>query len=238
MKKTIEFIDTTRSVAEEYYPKPAKRSFPEWYKDLHSYPEEFKEMKPTRAHYGTVKKCAPFLDAISSGYIIFSDIDIYVSDEKDETGSNSYYWPDRHKGAVSGHVYKQVEGYPDYPVGKAVPKFTNPWAIKTPKGYSTLFLTPMHQDIPFRVMEGIVDTDTYNIPVEILFYLKDPNFSGHIPAGTPIVHVLPFKRDEWEMEARYPTAEDEKMLNQTDGKLNSLFVNRYRKLFWERKSFN
>jgi hypothetical protein len=49
-------------------------------------------------------------------------------------------------------------------------------------------------------MEGVVDTDTYNAPVNFPFVLKNVNFEGLIPAGTPIAQVIPFKREEWKMQ--------------------------------------
>ena len=49
-------------------------------------------------------------------------------------------------------------------------------------------------------MPGIVDTDTYNAPVNFPFVLNNIKFEGLIPAGSPMAQVIPFKRDSWEME--------------------------------------
>jgi hypothetical protein len=47
-------------------------------------------------------------------------------------------------------------------------KIINPWKIKTPKGYSCLFVSPLNNsDDRFSIISGIVDTDTF--PNEINF---------------------------------------------------------------------
>ena len=58
----------------------------------------------------------------------------------------------------------------------------------------------MHQESsPIKVFEGIVDTDQQHI-MNFPFVYKDPEFEGIIPAGTPIVQVIPFKREKWTMD--------------------------------------
>ena len=42
--------------------------------------------------------------------------------------------------------------------GALIVKFINPWVVKTPPGYSTLFLPPLNQfDVPFQVISGLVE---------------------------------------------------------------------------------
>ena len=38
-----------------------------------------------------------------------------------------------------------------------IPKFINPWSIKTSKGYSIFITQPMHRDLPFEILQSIVD---------------------------------------------------------------------------------
>jgi hypothetical protein len=105
---------------------------------------------------------------------------------------------------VSVHDQKQ---FPNYPVPdnydkKAAFKWMNLYGIKTPPGYSSLFVTPMHQsDLPFYCLPAIVDTDNYHLPVNFPFFLKK-GFTGFIEEGTPMVQVIPFKRDDWESEIK------------------------------------
>jgi hypothetical protein len=62
-----------------------------------------------------------------------------------------------------------------------------------------MFTAPVHRPSIFTILDGVVDTDTYNAPVNFPFVLNDITFEGLIPAGTPMVQVIPFRREEWEM---------------------------------------
>jgi hypothetical protein len=65
---------------------------------------------------------------------------------------------------------EQLEGSPLIEKNKNLPfhKIINPWKIKTPKGYSCLFVPPLNNsDDRFSIIPGIVDTDTF--PNEINF---------------------------------------------------------------------
>lgn len=42
-----------------------------------------------------------------------------------------------------------------------------------------------------------MDTDVYPLPGNVSFHIKD-NFEGVIRAGTPIMSLLPVKRETWE----------------------------------------
>jgi len=42
---------------------------------------------------------------------------------------------------------------------------------------------------------GLVDCDGYFEYINFPFFFNEPNWSGIIPAGTPLVQAIPFKRD-------------------------------------------
>lgn len=227
-------------VPKQYYPKPAKFEIPNWYKELNSYIDNKKEysIHETDTNLSalttaTVKKCMPVFDSITSGYIIYSVTDLFINNE--DKSSPLYVWPS--VKPVDFHTLKQI---PNYPLGKeyvsSYPKWINPWAIKTPKGYSTLFVQPFHRESLFTILPGIVDTDTYSLPVNFPFILKDVNFTGLIPAGTPIAQVIPFKRDSWEI--RFD--EQEKSMSELTSKqslLRSKFFDGYKTLFRQDKEY-
>jgi len=222
--KEIVFTDTI-GVPKEYAPKPAIHFIPDWYKKMEtSFPKE-----RTPESLPTIKKCIPVLDAITAGYIIVSPCDVYISIKDGEPSYNS-----KIPNLIAGHPRKQ--GY-KHPAANNFnfPKWTNPWAIKTPKGYSCLFIPPMHNPNPyFTVLEGIVDTDNYFSNVNFPFVLKDPTLEFLIPAGTPIVQVIPFKRDVW--KSKFSDNRESPIDN---GKyLDSHFFDRYKRLFWNRKSYS
>jgi hypothetical protein len=193
----IKFTDTL-GIADIYYPKPASQFIPDWYKSLSSYVTG--EKKPSGYGQGsaTVKKCMPVFDAITAGYIILLPADVYVSQKEDEHGKKFPWFEWSNHDLISFHPVEQA---PEHPAKNSFPypKWRNAWAVKTPKGYSTMFVQPMHRDSVFTILPGVVDTDEYYAPVHFPFVLNDPTFEGIIPAGTPIAQVIPFKRDSWEM---------------------------------------
>jgi hypothetical protein len=65
--------------------------------------------------------------------------------------------------------------------------------MRTPRGWSTLFITPSHRDLPFQVFAGIVDTDNYDQPVNLPFMLRK-DFNGILYKSTPFVQCIPIKR--------------------------------------------
>ena len=61
---------------------------------------------------------------------------------------------------VSNHGAVQVAGNPKEPAPPC--KFHNYWSIRTPPGWSCLFVPPLNRPgQPFECVAGIVDTDTY-----------------------------------------------------------------------------
>ena len=177
----------------------------------------------------TIKRCMPVFDAITSGYIITSPADVYVRIKDEE---QCFEWPTLN--LISFHAIDQA---PEHPNRKPhdYAKWMNPWAIKTPKGYSTLFIQPMHRESVFTILPGIVDTDTYTAPVRLPMVINDPNFEGLIPQGTPIAQVIPFKRENWQMEIG--SEKELKEQNSIAQKLNIKFFDRYKSMFWNRKEY-
>jgi hypothetical protein len=111
----------------------------------------------------------------------------------------------------------------------------NHWAIKTPKGYSTMFIQPMHRESPFTILPGIVDTDTYTAPINFPFIINDLKFEGLIPKGTPIAQVIPFKRDSWSI--KFGGEKEIKELEQVKENLATKFFDKYKSMFRSNKEY-
>jgi hypothetical protein len=217
----------------EYHPKPSKKVLPDWYKNQKPYFSD----KPKEIINGdktsTIKKCMPVFDALTSGYVIVTHEEISIEKTTDglvvSQASNNFSFDFHHK--------RQLVNLPYASNGLGVPKFLNPWSIKTPKGYSCLFINPVHgSNSYFNIFEGIVDTDEYVNPVNFPFILKDSNFEGIIPAGTPLVQIIPFKRDEWQMQKGDQI--DQQQVVKNLSKLKTVFYEGYKKFFWSSKSFD
>lgn len=236
MEKII-FTDVKNSVLEEYYPKPASAFVPEWYKKMDSYLTQKKIPNGDGNTSGTIKKCMPVFDAITAGYIIVLPADVYVTQkvsEFDETETYPWFeWPSF--DLVSFHVVEQAPNHPQKGEHNSYPKWINPWAIKTPKGYSTLFTQPVHRKSPFTILDAIVDTDTYTAPVNFPFVLNNYSFEGLIPAGTPIAQVIPFERKDWQMEIG--TKKDFQEQSKTTARLRTKILDSYKIQFRQRKEY-
>lgn len=227
--KDIVFTNTL-GVPEEYSPKPATNFIPDWYKNLESYVNGSKKPNGNGAAEETIKKCMPVFDSITSGYIIVLPADVYVS-QKD--GHPYYEWANF--GLIQFHAVEQAPTHPNRSSHITYPKWINSWGIKTPKGYSTLFVQPFHRESPFTILPGIVDTDTYTAPVNFPFVINDVTFEGMIPAGTPIAQVIPFKRDSWKM--KLGNQEDFFEQQKVTVKLKTKFFDGYKTLFRDKKEY-
>jgi hypothetical protein len=227
MSKIITF---TNILGLDFFPpKPAVKEIPEWYIETPEYRDNGKRIWVNNLIPHTVKKCMPVFDAITAGYILYTQADTQVHQQD---GRPFYTYRDQH--AISFHPIEQA---PLHPARNEAPypKWNNPYAITTPPGYSVLFTQPMHRESVFTIFEGIVDTDQYKAPVHLPFVLKDTKWEGIIPAGTPMAQVIPFKRESWahKIGSDKERQEQEKNTN----KLSIMLFNSYKKQFWSKKEY-
>jgi hypothetical protein len=234
--QTIKFINVF-GVPEEYSPVPADKIIPDWYKELETYING--EKVPVTDRGGTTataKKCMPMFDAITAGYIISTHTDLFVSQRLNQHGQTVPFFEWSSFDAISFHAKEQLPKHPnDTGHDFHYPKWSNSWGIKTPSGYSTLFIPPLHRENEIIVFSGVVDTDTYTAPVTFPFVLKNPKMEGLIPAGTPIMQVIPFKRDEWKMEL----GREEDLIEQdkVTARLKAKFFDGYKTQFRQKKEY-
>lgn len=221
----------TFEVPDKYFPTPASSVIPDWYKNLDSYISKTKRPTGEGQTSATIKRCMPVFDAITNGYILYTYTDIFIS-QKD--GQPWYEWP-----SFEPLGFHPIQQAPIHPSNNghlvSYPKWNNPWAIKTPPGYSILFLQPMHRESVFTILPGIVDTDQYNAPVNFPFVLNDVTYEGLIPAGTPMAQVVPFKRESWKME--FGNFENFKNQNEVTKLLRTKFFDSYKTLFRQPKEY-
>jgi hypothetical protein len=199
-------------------PRAASKFLPSWYRKL----------EPVIDGVETIKKCVPFLDSMTSGYMVTLAADVYFNGEGFEQVSK--------RGVVSEHILDQVKdiSLPDEYSGQPY-KWINMFSIKTPKGYSTMFSHPFNRlDLPFYSLGGIVDTDTFPVPVNFPFFIRK-DFKGVIPAGTPIAQAFPFKRTDWSMDLDDQSGIEVPI--DYFSHANPPF-NYYKRKFWKRKRYS
>lgn len=213
----------------KFYANLPEFNIPEPSPTSHRLPMWFRSMDGVVDGVETIKKCVPFLDSMLAGYTITTSADVYFDEEGIRSNSKI--------DVVQHHEKSQVmdvpvpEEYNDQPL-----KWINNFTLKTPKGYSTLFIHPINQiGLPFYSLSGIVDTDTYPAPVNFPFFIKK-NFSGIIPANTPMIQAIPFKRDDWEMSL--DEAKPNSIPLDFDSSRLSPPFNYYKRKYWKRKRYS
>lgn len=140
-------------------------------------------------------------------------------------------------GGVNTHTWEQVGELCDlkkFELGQVLLKLDNPWAIETPKGWAVQFKNPANNwsnDLHF--LEGVVDTDEYISPVNFPFVWTGKEAGEWIiPRGTPIIQVIPFKREKIDLAVGEM---DMDKFENNHAKMQVFFTDRYRRLFWHKR---
>lgn len=242
MDKVIKYIPTDKQgfiSGKLFPPVEASKKVPEWYKDLANYggtSNDLRDLNPIndRGSDGSnvsTKLCLPFLDAMISGYMycLENDLSILLNDN----GEPELSW-DAEIMLMDKRPHVDMTIPSDcYPVQFGV-KMN--WYQETPPGYSLLFTHPFNRpELPFYVPSGIVDTDIWGLPLFIPFFLKQ-GFEGVLKKGTPIIQMLPIKRDGWKLEI---DSSDESINKHEirQEKRRSHITAHYRKTTWQKKKY-
>lgn len=199
------------------HPRPASKFMPDWFRKL---PGVVKGIE-------SIKKCMPFLDAMTAGYMIVLAADVkfdgVIFEEVSKVPLVSTHVPDQ-LGDLNIPKHYNKQPY----------KWNNLFVMKTPRGYSTLFTHPLNRiDMPFHSLSGIVDTDNFPVAVNFPFFILE-DFRGIIPAGTPIAQAIPFKRTSWKHKVE-DTKPYEMPIN-FFSHANPPF-NFYKKNYWTKKTY-
>ena len=207
------------------HPQPASKFIPEEYKKL-------KRFKDNNLHSPTVKTCMPFLDSLTAGYIMPFDQDYLVDPVEDDFSVTP---ANREQNDFGYHNQTQLPEEWKKTTGNNAGKFHNKWLIKTPPGYSCLFIKPMNRLEPrFEIIAGIVDTDTYINTINFPFILHKRDEQFVIKKGEPMVQIIPFKRESYKMWSGFYL---EKLHSKTLNFLSSKWSDKYKTMFWSKKSY-
>ena len=171
-------------------PFPARAYLPDWFRRLR--PVEREELSAS-SNGQTIKRCMPFLDAMTTGWII--PLAASVRLEVKESGATVAYGWEFDRVMVSDHDTWQVAGHPLAP--RQPLKFHNHWIIRTPPGWSCLFVPPLNRAHPaIEILSGVVDTDHYQSLINFPFIVTGADGLYTLEKGMPLVQVIPFRRDD------------------------------------------
>ena len=201
---------------------------PEWYKKI---PTVKKLVVIGRTVGTNIKHCTPFLEAMTAGYMVVLSDDVLVDWEN---GVPSMRWrttnvqitehsEDQYRGVASPHGYFHH-----------VMKWANDFHVGLPDGYSLWCTHPSNRyDLPFQVISGFVDADTYPLSIQFPFFLRE-GWSGIIESGTPLAQLIPIKRDDWEMKIKKC---DEELADKAIEDYFRKLVRSYKNRYWHKKSY-
>jgi hypothetical protein len=238
-KNIIKFISSLPKMPGVFpEPVPASKNLPEWYKNQLAYYDNDKT-----PHDGfqnlTVKKCMAIFDTLFMGYILKAPVDIYIDTTDGESlkyelaGNHQFQRP-----LAGGHHELQYDQMPidkDFYV-KDLLRLNMIWLIRTDPGYSSLFINPMlHDSSPLMAVPGVIDTDDFYTNGLFSFFVKK-NYKGVIKKGTPLLQVLPFKREDFSHKIIRDNDITSK-INIQDNLLRTYFNSAYKNLFWKRKKY-
>lgn len=201
-RTTIEFTCPGLDFGAVAQPVPANKVMPAWYRNL----QPVDPATVTAENNGfTVKKCMPFLDAMTQGWIMPVPVDIRVElSANGSTAKTSVRYPA--VVTVSSHLGYQVAG--SQFADRVILKLMMPWSIRTAPGYSCLFTPPLNRPADFVVLSGVVDTDKYFVRVNLPIYFTRPDGVFVLEKGTPLAQVIPFRRETFHGEVREMTEHD------------------------------
>jgi hypothetical protein len=236
---TIKFLQMYAQLANIVpEPEPGTKNIPQWYKDQPAIIGDSAAAPDRGVLKLTVKKCQPFFDAMSAGYILKFPVDIYL----DTTDGNlSLQLPaamNKYMASlISEHSAEQISNlsYDKDIYCNRILRIHPSWMVQTEEGYSCLFTSPMHQEVsPLKAIDAVVDTDNYFTDGHLSFLVKK-NFKGTLKQGSPMSQVIPFRREDWQMELdkNFSAAKVEDQRN----RVRSTFQNGYRLKFWQKKTF-
>lgn len=180
-------------------PAPAARkNIPDWYKDGDRF------FKGQDGNYvidpivggkmPTWKACPAIYDIFTTGYVYRTPCDIEFT--LNNNGLSAKVLDSRYESFLQ--VRPAMPGF-DAPYGYHSNHFAwfPDWACSVPEGYSVLYAQPFNRfELPFITTNGIIDNDKISLPGSMPFFVRK-EWEGIIPAGTPFVQLLPFKREDW-----------------------------------------
>lgn len=211
---TIEFISKIPFLkdVEDVAPVPANKFIPEWWFNTpFSLDLDEKHFSESRI----VRQCPAFPDLFHSGYILpmWADTTLYFN-------SKTKAWRWRCGGSPSPfkiNIFQphQFTDHTSYILqskkATAIFQFENPWTITATKGYS-VFQFPLfyHFNEEFSTLPGVYDPYSAETDkLEVAYFADDKEI--FIKRGTPLVHYIPYKKENVKLIVRDETELDKKI---------------------------
>lgn len=207
-KPQIEFFSPNWYVRKYYPVLPANKYLPSQWKSL---PRCCNSVK-------TAKSCPGISDWLTMGYIIpaWTDFEITQKDNKiiSATAMNNKMFLGSHSSVQNLDLFSHKSHLSD------TIKLPCEWRIKTSKGWS-IQIVPLwyFQHQPWETLPGVIHSDNHSTQVNINMILTSCEENITVSAGTPLVQIIPYKRESVTAVSRATTRKDIKR--------EGLFLNMY-----------
>lgn len=210
---TIEFSCKEWSIRKYAPILPASNFLPESYKNIPA--GEVCPFDPFHnASLLTVRLCPALNQYMSTGYVLtaWADMEIKFDDNGGyhiNCANPDYRYWTHPEEQFPGLLENKFEFRTDI-------KLHSPWSIKTKPGYSIMWMPMYYHDANYEALPAILDSDTIpnEMPVNIMFKERKDTL---IKMGDPLVHIIPFKREDVTAVSREYTDADEKRAKSIHG---------------------
>lgn len=179
-------------------PKSILKTIPEWYRKADRYAKDNSNnfiIGLDQGRIPTWKACPAIFDIMATGYSLNTPCDIEFFENKNKKIDVKI-----HDAKYMSFIQKRIEMPQfEHPEGYHKDHFAwfGDWQVILPNGYSAIYTTPFNRyDLPFLNTSGIIDLDKVHLPGSYPFFVRK-GFTGIIPAGTPYMQIIPFKRENW-----------------------------------------
>ena len=156
----------------------------------------------TKKGQGSIRSCAGVNDYLTTGITVPLWTNVYF-----RPNFEANMWESRIDQMSPPLRHISIDGFPfgsteECPVSRnrtldtmQYPKVTTPWRVETAPGWSCLVL-PVHWEPnpDYDVLPAVVHTDYYHVINIVLNIKTNTDFS--IKYGTPMLHIVPFKRSD------------------------------------------
>ena len=144
-------------------------------------------------------RCPGIHDWNTSGYIIRAWTDIFFEAQDEETRVHTNDREHDFSHGTVGRLSPDLVPLKFTGIAPNVFKIELPWLIQTKPGYSCMVVSPFYHFLDnmdyVTTYPGVVDTDGLHRPTWVFSITKKEHFV--IERGTPILQIIPFKREEF-----------------------------------------
>lgn len=211
-------------------PVAACKDMPKWFRDTENLTKSkcpFAFNSDTSVtNIVNIKNCPAVFDYLTTGYIIKAWDNIMV---RNLDGNLHLNWEKACLHAEMGEdIFKthqtsiQMPGMcgDNEPLYHGFHKLLSPWFVKTPPGVSLYITNPsQYRDKRFTTLDGVIHPEEKPITLQWFFEwnkelplnVDENEFDSKnqiIKKGTPLIMIIPFKRDEYKSQVNYLSPDD------------------------------